>query len=75
MVDEVWKRVELDSPCIKLCSVHPDYQLCVGCMRSAAEIARWSRLSVGERQNILQDLPVRKKRLFQRRGGRARKHS
>ena len=71
MSDEVWKRPEIDSPCIKLCTVHPAERICIGCYRSIAEIAGWGRMTPEERRAIMADLPSRAPRLRQRRGGRA----
>ena len=34
MNDDVWKRGEVESPCIKLCVVHPEERLCIGCFRT-----------------------------------------
>ena len=70
MKDEVWKRDEIQSPCVKLCVVHPEERLCVGCLRSMEEIATWSRLSHEARAAVMADLPARALRLAKRRGGR-----
>ena len=70
MSDEVWARDEVQSPCIKICVIHPEERLCVGCYRSMDEIATWSRLSEAERQAVVADLPARAPRLAKRRGGR-----
>lgn len=70
MSDEIWARDEVQSPCIKICVVHPEERLCVGCYRSIEEISHWSRLSQAERQTIMADLPNRAKQLTKRRGGR-----
>ena len=70
MKDEVWKRDEIQSPCVKLCVVHPEERLCVGCLRSMEEIATWSRLSHEARAAVMADLPARSPRLARRRGGR-----
>ncbi len=69
-MDEVWKREEVASPCIKICVVHPAERLCVGCLRSIDEIAQWSRYSPEERRAIMAELPSRAPRLAKRRGGR-----
>jgi uncharacterized protein len=69
--DEIWKRDEVDSPCIKLCTIHPVERLCIGCYRTIEEITVWSRLSPDVRQTIMAELPGRAPRLAQRRGGRA----
>ena len=70
MKDEVWTRDEIQSPCVKLCVVHPEERVCVGCLRSIDEIATWSRLSHEARAAVMADLPARAPRLAKRRGGR-----
>lgn len=70
MTGEVWKRDEVQSPCVKLCVVHPEERICVGCYRSIDEISAWSRLTPDERRTILAELPARAPRLQKRRGGR-----
>ena len=70
MSNDIWTRAEIDSPCIKICVIHPEERLCVGCYRSIEEIATWSRLTPAERQTIMADLPARAPRLVKRRGGR-----
>ena len=69
-MDEVWKRQEIQSPCVKLCVVHPEARICVGCFRSIDEIAGWSRLTPEQRTTIMAELPARAKTLTKRRGGR-----
>ncbi|MBL4919161.1 DUF1289 domain-containing protein [Szabonella alba] len=71
MTDEIWKRDEVESPCIKICVVHPEARICLGCYRSIDEIAAWSRMTPEARAVVMADLPARKGRLGQRRGGRA----
>lgn len=70
MKDEVWQRDEIQSPCVKLCVVHPEERICVGCLRSMEEIATWSRLTPQARAAVMADLPARAPRLAKRRGGR-----
>lgn len=69
--DAIWKRDEMESPCIKLCVVHPTEGICVGCYRSRAEIGAWSALTSDERRAIMAELPARAPRVAKRRGGRA----
>jgi predicted Fe-S protein YdhL (DUF1289 family) len=69
--DEVWKRDEIESPCVKICVVHPEARLCVGCHRTIDEISRWSRMSPEDRRAVMAELPARGARLTRRRGGRA----
>jgi predicted Fe-S protein YdhL (DUF1289 family) len=71
-IDNVWQRNEIESPCVKVCLLHPEAGLCIGCHRSRDEIARWSRMTSEERRAIMDDLPTRAPRLAgKRRGGRA----
>ena len=71
MKDDVWKRDEIESPCIKVCVVHPQARICVGCHRTIEEIGAWSRLTHEARRTIMAELPARAASLTQRRGGRA----
>lgn len=71
MTDDVWKREEIESPCVKICVIHPAARLCTGCLRSLDEIAQWGRMSTTERQQVMAELPGRAGQLNQRRGGRS----
>ncbi len=72
MTDETpWRRNEVESPCVKICVVHPEARICTGCLRSIDEIARWSRMTPAERHEIMAALPDRAGMLKKRRGGRA----
>ncbi len=71
MSDEVWRRDEIESPCVKLCTIHVETRLCVGCLRSLDEIAGWSGFTAEHRRAVMAELPSRKARLTTRRGGRA----
>ena len=57
--NDIWKLDKLDSPCVKLCIIHPEEQLSSGCYRSLDEIGRWSEMSNNERASIIADLPGR----------------
>lgn len=70
MTDDLWQRREIASPCKKVCVIHPAEDLCIGCLRSRAEIARWSIMPAPERAAIMAQLPDRAPRLAKRRGGR-----
>ena len=71
MTDDIWQRDEVQSPCVKICVVHPEARLCTGCLRSIDEITQWSRMSPDERRAVVDDLPSRAGLLTKRRGGRA----
>ena len=71
MSEDIWKRNELDSPCVNICIVHPQANICTGCFRSIDEISSWSNMSESERKRIIKELPNRSSKLRVRRGGRA----
>lgn len=70
-MDEVWTRPEPQSPCRKVCVIHPESGLCIGCLRTAEEIAAWPSMTPEERRARMEELPGREGRLARRRGGRA----
>ena len=67
----LWKRDEIESPCVQICIVHPETRICTGCYRTIDEITDWSRMTPEARRNIMDDLPARADELKVRRGGRA----
>ena len=72
MTDETpWQRDEVESPCVRICVVHPEARICTGCLRSIDEITRWSKMSGTERREVMAALPDRAGLLKKRRGGRA----
>ena len=48
-----------DSPCIAVCFIDPQTDLCSGCGRTLPEIAKWHRLDTTERLAIMATLPQR----------------
>jgi predicted Fe-S protein YdhL (DUF1289 family) len=70
MNDKVWKRSEIESPCVKICVIHPEERLCVGCLRTIEEIGQWSRMTPEARSSVMAELKSRAPRLAKRRGGR-----
>lgn len=71
MSDDIWKRDEIESPCVKICVIHPETRICTGCLRTIDEIGAWSRMSPEARRLIMGELPARQGQLAKRRGGRA----
>jgi hypothetical protein len=69
MGDEIWQRDEVESPCVKICIIHPESRLCLGCRRSIDEISRWSRMTAEERREIAAALPDRDPGPTRRSGG------
>lgn len=70
MSDAVWKRHEIQSPCVKICVIDRETRLCTGCYRSIDEIGTWSLMSNEERSAVMDELPGRAGQLSRRRGGR-----
>jgi predicted Fe-S protein YdhL (DUF1289 family) len=72
MTDEVWRRDEIESPCVKVCVVDPTTGLCLGCHRTLEEIAGWSSMPPEARRAVMAELPGRAEGAKPvRRGGRA----
>ena len=71
MSDDVWKLSKVESPCVKICVIHPETRLCTGCLRSIDEIGAWSMMSQEARRLVVDALPERANLLTKRRGGRA----
>jgi len=67
----LWKRDEIESPCVQICVVHPETRICTGCYRTIDEITDWSRMTPEARRDVMDDLPTRADQLKVRRGGRA----
>lgn len=69
MTESLWQRDEPESPCVKICMIHPSEGLCIGCLRTLDEIARWGAMTPAERREIMAELPGRAPRLRRRKGG------
>jgi len=53
-------RSGIPSPCINVCKMNPQTQLCEGCFRTLDEIAAWSALNDAEKSAVLAQLPSRR---------------
>jgi predicted Fe-S protein YdhL (DUF1289 family) len=62
----------VSTPCINVCVLDPLSALCIGCGRTAAEIAAWATMSETDRVAIMAALPQRLSEARSRsaRGGR-----
>ena len=49
------------SPCVKLCQLDLEKQVCTGCFRTIGEITNWSFMNPIEKKNVLGKLDKRKK--------------
>lgn len=56
------------SPCIKVCFVDPDAQICVGCFRTLDELGRWTMMTPGEREAV-KPLLAERRAVYEARGG------
>ena len=66
-------REEIETPCVKVCVVDPETQLCIGCGRTRMEIAGWLGMAPTERHRIVEALSERMATLTlrkRRKGGR-----
>ena len=52
-------EANIESPCNKICVMHPSLGLCIGCGRSLDEIGRWMDFAPAERTRIVAQLPSR----------------
>jgi predicted Fe-S protein YdhL (DUF1289 family) len=43
----------IETPCTKICTLHPTLRICVGCGRDLTEIERWSQFSAHERATVM----------------------
>ncbi|MFN7002020.1 MAG: DUF1289 domain-containing protein, partial [Roseinatronobacter sp.] len=71
MTDTLWTRDEIESPCVKICVIHPESRLCTGCLRTIDEITEWSRMGAEARRAIIAEHPAPAPQRNHRRGGRA----
>ena len=72
-VGDTWKRREPDSPCVNICLIHPEAGICIGCYRTADEIAGWGRMEAAARLVLKAGLRERAGLLKGARRGRARR--
>ena len=65
---------DIETPCVKVCVVDPETQLCIGCGRTRVEIGEWLGMKPAERHRVVEALPERMATMTSRksrRGGRA----
>ncbi|MEI6383331.1 MAG: DUF1289 domain-containing protein [Betaproteobacteria bacterium] len=49
----------LPSPCMSVCSMHPQTGWCLGCYRSLAEIAEWANMSPHQQRDVWNNIHQR----------------
>ena len=50
----------LQTPCVGICRIHPEYRICIGCYRSRLEIVQWTKGSDTEKAIILTSIEQKK---------------
>jgi len=53
----------MKSPCVKVCIMDPERDVCMGCARTLEEIARWAVMTDAERAGVMDALAARRARL------------
>jgi predicted Fe-S protein YdhL (DUF1289 family) len=56
-------KLSLETPCVNICLLDNETDLCLGCGRTIAEIAGWAGMSDAERRAVMATLPERMERL------------
>lgn len=51
---------DVQSPCINICQIDPDTNLCRGCLRNLDEIAAWLDYSIEQKLAVLARLEQRR---------------
>ena len=47
------------SPCVGICSIDPQSDLCIGCLRSSSEIAMWPQIDNQTAYEIMREIKGR----------------
>ena len=47
------------SPCVGVCSIDPQSDLCIGCLRTSAEIAMWPQIDKKRAYQIMKEIKGR----------------
>ena len=47
------------SPCVGVCSIDPQSDLCIGCLRTSPEIAMWPQIDRQRAYQIMKEIKVR----------------
>ena len=48
------------SPCVSVCQIDAEQQLCIGCLRTLDEIAGWSRYNDAQKREVLGKVAARR---------------
>src|SRR4029450_14056185 len=53
----VHSRIDIDTPCVKVCVLGPESGYCIGCGRTRNEIAGWLDMTDQLRRDVMAGLP------------------
>ena len=56
----VHSRIDIETPCVKVCVLDPDSGYCIGCGRTRSEIAGWLDMTDDGKRAVLAALPLRR---------------
>jgi predicted Fe-S protein YdhL (DUF1289 family) len=56
---EAPKPEPIETPCQRICVVDGMTSACIGCGRTLAEIAQWTKFTPAQRRAIMAELPAR----------------
>ncbi|MFN3613681.1 MAG: DUF1289 domain-containing protein [Rubrimonas sp.] len=56
-------EAQTPSPCVQICVMDQTSGLCIGCLRTLDEIARWGGMTDPDRARVARALPARAGRL------------
>jgi predicted Fe-S protein YdhL (DUF1289 family) len=62
--DSAHSNSDPPSPCVGICAINPQTQLCDGCLRTLDEIAAWWDYNPVQKQVVLDDVANRLARLM-----------
>ncbi len=57
------RAIDLPSPCVSVCTLDAATGYCLGCLRTAGEIAAWRELDFDQRLALLERLRARRREL------------
>ncbi|QCK86684.1 DUF1289 domain-containing protein [Phreatobacter aquaticus] len=57
------RAAAIESPCQRLCTIHPTARICEGCGRTLGEIGGWLTMTPEDRRRVMALLPDRLKAL------------
>ena len=59
----VSRAIDLPSPCVSVCTLDSATGYCLGCLRTAGEIAAWRELDFDQRLALLERLRARRREI------------